>query len=180
MSALSDRIGRKRVILIGASIAVVALIGLLSTTALPLLWVFGAAFAAGQQTIGVVSVPYMAEHSSADQRSELFSLQYASAQLTSIVAGLIGGAVATVAAGGASQSGVAASASGTDVYRVIFVLQLVFMLGSAAVTSFLAADRPAATSGLARPPAHRAACTSRCRAAGSVRASATARPLFAS
>ena len=42
MSALSDRIGRKRVLLIGVAIAAVSLVGLLSTTWLPLLWVFGA------------------------------------------------------------------------------------------------------------------------------------------
>jgi MFS family permease len=135
MSALSDRIGRKLVLLLGGAFMLVALAGLLATTAVPLLWVFGALYAAGQQTVGVVSWPFMTEHSAANQRSELFSLQFAITQLTSVGAALLGGVVASAASSGGG---------GVEVYRIILVLQLAFMIAAVLVMTRLARDHPLA------------------------------------
>ena len=135
MSMLSDRIGRKLVLLLGGIFMLVALVGLLSTTALPLLWIFGAAYAAGQQTVGVIGSPFMTEHSAPGQRSELFSLQFAIMQLTSVGAGLLGGVVAAAASGPTGDAGV-------GVYRIILLVQLAFMLASLAVMTRLSRDRP--------------------------------------
>ena len=135
MSMLSDRIGRKLVLLLGGCLMLVAIVGLLSTTALPLLWLFGATYAAGQQTVGVMGSPFMAEHSAPTQRSELFSLQFAIMQLTAVGAGLLGGVVAAAASG---PSG----AAGVGVYRIILLVQLAFMLAGVAILSRLSRDRP--------------------------------------
>ena len=135
MSMLSDRIGRKLVLLLGGGFMLVALVGLLSTTALPLLWLFGAVYAAGQQAVVVVGSPFMAEHSRPGQRSELFSLQFAIIQLTAVGAGLLGGVAASLASGSAGGTGI-------EVYRTVLVVQLVFMVAGVATMSRLSRDRP--------------------------------------
>ena len=135
MSLLSNRIGRKLVLLLGSACMLVALLGLLASSVLPLLWLFGAMYAAGQQTVGVVGLPFMAEHSRPNQRSELFSLQFAIMQLTSVGAGLLGGAVAAAATG--SQG-----AGNVGVFRMILILQLLFMVGGVAIMTRLSRDRP--------------------------------------
>ena len=135
MSLLSNRIGRKLVLLLGGACMLVALVGLLASSALPLLWLFGAMYAAGNQTVGVVSLPFMAEHSAPNQRSELFSLQFAIMQLTSIGAGLLGGAVAASASG--AQSG-----DNIGVFRMILILQLAFMIAGVLIMTRLSGDRP--------------------------------------
>ena len=135
MSLLSNRIGRKLVLLLGGACMLVALLGLLASSALPLLWLFGAMYAAGQQTVGVVGLPFMAEHSRPNQRSELFSLQFAIMQLTSVGAGLLGGAVAAAATG-------SHGADSVGVFRMILMLQLLFMVGGVAIMTRLSGDRP--------------------------------------
>jgi len=139
MSVLSDRIGRKLVLLLGGGLMAIGLAGLLATTALPALWAFGAIYAAGQQTVGVVGTPYMTEHSRPNQRSELFSLQFAILQATSVVAGLVGGLIAVAVGGSQGDPG--------GVYRVVLLVQLGFMLGSIVLTSRLTRDRPRAIAG---------------------------------
>jgi MFS family permease len=142
MSSLSNRIGRRAVMLLGGLLMVVALVGLLLTSDLALLAVFGATYAAGQQTFFVVSTPFMTEHSRPNQRSELFSLQFAIMQATSIGAGLLGGLVAAAAVKGTGSDGIA-------VYRVVLLVQLAFTLAGFAVMTRLSRDRPAVAGGQA-------------------------------
>ncbi len=70
-SALSDRIGRRAVMASGIVIALLALVGLLLVDALPLIIVFVALWAIGQQSLMVVQAPFLTEHSAPEHRTAL-------------------------------------------------------------------------------------------------------------
>lgn len=136
-SALSDRIGRRLVLVGGTTIGLVAVCGLLVTSEPVLVAALAALFAAGNQANGVVSAPYMTEHSEPEHRSELFALQFAITSATNVVAAALGGIVA-----GAIAGGLGFAPDGPDTYRVILVFMVVLLTAGIWVALRLTDDRP--------------------------------------
>jgi MFS family permease len=139
VSAAADRFGRRLIIASGIGLSILALIGLLLTDALPAIVAFAALWAAGQQTLGVVTAPYLTEHSDAEHRNELFAIQFAILSATNVVAAVVGGVVAV---GVASMIGLDPSGPGT--YRLILIFMTVLLVAGLATVWFLADDRPRA------------------------------------
>ncbi len=136
-SAASDRFGRRAIIAGGILVGLVALAGLLLTGSLPLIVVFAACWAAGQQALQVVQSPFLTEHSEPEHRNELFALQFAIQNVTNVAAAVLGGVGAVWIAGL-----VGLDPSGPGTYRVILVLMAVLLAGSLASVGLLTDDRP--------------------------------------
>ena len=136
-SAASDRFGRRTIIGAGISIALVALIGLLLTSALPLIVVFAGLWSVGQQSLQVVQAPFLTEHSEPQHRNELFAVQFAIQNVTNVAAALLG---AVGAAAIAALIGLDPEGPGT--YRVILVIMVVLLTASLATVALLTDDRP--------------------------------------
>jgi MFS family permease len=141
-SALSDRIGRRMVLGAGMALAVLALLGLLAFDALPLIVVFAAMWAVGQQAFMVVQLPFMAEHSEPEHRNELFALQAAIQSVTNVLAAALGGLLATSIARAAGLD-----PDGTDTYRLILVMMTILLGVGFATIALLRDDRPRAVRG---------------------------------
>ena len=90
-SSLSDRIGRRLVMALGAAAGILAVIGMIATANPLAILVLAAVYGAGNQAVQVVSVPYMSEHSEPAHRNELFALQFAIGSATNVIAAAIGG-----------------------------------------------------------------------------------------
>jgi MFS family permease len=140
-SAASDRVGRRLVFGAGLAAGIVAVVALLASPALPVVILAAALWSMGFQAFGVVTAPFLTEHSEPEHRNELFAVQFAVQNVTNIVAAVLGGLVATsiVAALGLSGDGVA-------VYRVILVLMLVMLVLGLLTVAWLTDDRPSRTS----------------------------------
>jgi MFS family permease len=151
VSAISDRVGRRVVIAGGILIGIVALIGLLAFSSLPLIAFFAALWAIGQQSLQVVQAPFLAEHSDPEHRNELFALQSAIHSVTSVVAAALGGFVAT---GIADAMGF--EVGGPDTYRIILVIMTVLLAVGLGTVAMLGDDRPGRMIDGARAGAERA------------------------
>jgi MFS family permease len=136
-SSASDRYGRRTIFAVGAAGALVAIVGLLASEALPLIIVSAALWSASNQAVQVVVAPYLTEHSEPEHRNELFALQFAIQNVTNIVAAILGGVVAGVIA-----STIGLDPAGPGIYRVILVLMLVLVAASLASVWLLTDDRP--------------------------------------
>jgi MFS family permease len=141
-SAASDRFGRRSIIAAGITIGLVALVGLILTSALPLIVVFAALWSVGQQALQVVQAPFLTEHSEPEHRNELFAVQFAIQNVTNVAAALLGAVGATAIA---SFLGLDPGGSGT--YRVILVFMAVLLTASLAVVALLTDDRPRVVAG---------------------------------
>ena len=139
-SALSDRIGRRAVMAGGIGVALLALVGLIAVQALPLIILFAALWAVGQQALIVVQAPFLTEHSEPEHRNELFALQAAIQTVTNVLAAALGGFVATRLA---SMLGLPDDGPGT--YRIILVIMAVLLAVGFASVSRLTDDRPGRT-----------------------------------
>jgi MFS family permease len=136
-SALSNRIGRRKVMLGGVALIVAALLAILPGN--PALITIGVlALGAGQAAFGVVQIPYMAEHTRPDQRNEFFSIWQALQFLTGLVAVPMGGLIAASLSGALNLSG--------DVAQYRIVLSLVAVMATLGFASLflLSGDRPPA------------------------------------
>jgi MFS family permease len=140
-SSLSDAFGRRRVLALGSVAMMVALVGILATREILLIVPLAALFSAGNNTVQVVGTPFLTEHSRPDHRSELFALQAAIMNLTSVVAAALAGVVATTVAGWLGLG-----LDGPGPYRVVLVLMIVLFVGGLALTLSLSDDRPAVLS----------------------------------
>ena len=136
-SILSDRIGRRLALLGGAALMTAAFAGLLVTSALPALFLLAAAFSAGSGAMSVVAQPFLAEHSRAEERSELFAVQFAIGSGTNVAAALVGGFVAQLVAqvGGFDPQG-------PEAYRVLIALMAGMGLLAVVLLTWLRDDRP--------------------------------------
>jgi MFS family permease len=134
-SAISDRIGRRSVMVAGAALVTMALFAFLPGN-LPLLFVGVAAMGAGTQIIGVVQVPFIAEHTLPEQRNEYFSVWQAIQFTTGFLATLVGGAAAQALA---PHLGLTGSSAPYLVLLFGVALLSVISLGS---LFMLASDRP--------------------------------------
>jgi len=139
-SAASDRVGRRVIIAAGTVAGILALVGLIASDALPLIILSVALWSMGGQAVQVVLTPYMTEHSDRSHRNELFAVQFAVINVTNVVAAILGGVVAAVAA---SQLGLDPAGPGT--YRVILVLMLVLLVAGLGTVALLTDDRPRTT-----------------------------------
>ena len=136
-SMMSDRVGRRRVLLGGAALMTGAFAGLLLTSALPALFLLSGAFSAGSGAMGVVAQPFLAEHSRPDERSELFAVQFAISNGTNMAAALVGGFVAQAVA----QVG-GFNSQGPEAYRVLIALMAGLGILSIVLLLRLRDDRP--------------------------------------
>jgi MFS family permease len=141
-SILSDRLGRRLVMMLGAALSSAALLGLIVFSDLPLLFLLAIAHGAGTQTLFVVAVPFLTERSRPEHRSELFALQFAITNATQVVTALLGGAVAAAVAAAFGHG-----AASPEAYRVLLGVMLALMLAALVSLLRLADDRP----GRARP-----------------------------
>jgi MFS family permease len=139
-SAASDRVGRRAVIAGGIGLSIVALVGLLVTDALPLIVVFAALWAIGQQAFQVVIAPFLTEHSDPEHRNELFAMQFAIYSVTNIAAAAIGGVGAVAVA-----SALGLDPRGPDTYRLILLVMAVLMVAALATVGRIGDDRPRRT-----------------------------------
>lgn len=136
-SALSDRVGRRAVMAGGMLLAVLAVIGLLLVSELAAIICFAALWSVGQQSLMVVQAPFLAEHSDAEHRNELFATQSAIFTMTNVLAAVLGGVVATAIAGMAGFD-----PGGPETYRVILIIMAVLLVAALATISLLTDDRP--------------------------------------
>lgn len=138
--ALSDRLGRRLVIVAGLGLMTLAVTGFLVVRSAPAFIALGAAFGAGQEAFFVLANPYLSEHSRPEHRNELFALQAAIGNVTTVGAALLGGllAAAVAALGGFDPAGPAA-------YRVVIATMVVLLVASIAVAWRLGDDRPRGT-----------------------------------
>ena len=144
-SAISDRVGRRTVMAGGILLAIVAVVGLLFSSALPAIAIFAALWSAGQQALLVVQAPFLAEHSQPEHRNELFAAQSAIQTMTNVLAAALGGVVATAIA---SVAGFDPDGPGT--YRVILVIMTVLLVAALGTIGLLTDDRPRARRGPGR------------------------------
>lgn len=135
-SILSDRTGRRLVMVAGSLLAALAIGGLLLTRDVAVIFVLAIAYNIGQQARLVVANPYMTEHSPSDRRNELFALQFAIVNGTQVVAALAGSALAAAVA---SSGGL--GADGPVAYRVLLMLMFAMMLVAMGLALFLSDDR---------------------------------------
>ena len=136
-SMLSDRVGRRHVLLGASALGALALAGLL--VAREPLAIIGlvAALGAANQAFGVLIAPFLAEHSRPENRSELFSLQFAISNITNVGAALAGGAIAALAA---SLGGFGADSP--DAYRILLAVMVGSSILGTATIALLRDDRP--------------------------------------
>lgn len=136
-SAASDRLGRRAIIAVGTGVGLLALIGLIASDALPFIIVSVVLWSAGGQAVQVVLMPYMTEHSDRSHRNELFAVQFAIMNVTNVLAAILGGVVATVAA-----SWMGLDPGGPDTYRLILVIMAVLVAAGLGTVALLTDDRP--------------------------------------
>ncbi len=138
-SLLSDRVGRRLVLVLATSVSAVGILGLLLVGSSLAVVACAALIGAANQSFFVVQSPFMTEHSHAAHRSELFSLQGAISTGVNVVAALVGGAIAALAArlGGFSEGDPSA-------YRVLLVLMLAAAVVATVVLLAVHDDRPRA------------------------------------
>ena len=141
-SAASDRVGRRAIIAAGTGVGLIALIGLIASEALPLIIVSVALWSAGGQAVQVVLAPYMTEHSDRSHRNELFAIQFAIMNVTNVVAAILGGIVAAVAA-----SWLGLDPGGPGTYRIILIIMAVLLAAGLGTVALLTDDRPRAVVG---------------------------------
>ncbi|MDQ2674951.1 MAG: MFS transporter [Chloroflexota bacterium] len=136
-SALSDRVGRRAVMAGGMLLALLAVIGLLLVTEVLAIIAFAALWSVGQQSLMVVQSPFLAEHSDAEHRNELFATQSAIFTMTNVLAAILGGFVATAIAGMAGFD-----PGGPETYRVILIIMALLLVAALGTISLLTDDRP--------------------------------------
>jgi MFS family permease len=144
-SMVSDRIGRRLVMMGGIGLMAAALALLSVVDSLPLVFLLAAMYAAGQQSLFVVQIPFLSEHSRTDQRSELFSLQFALMQVTQVGAAVLGGVTATAIA---AAVGIGPAEAG--VFRIVLMIQTALLIAALLVMTRVQDDRRRASDGRTR------------------------------
>ncbi len=142
-SAASDRIGRRAVFAAALAAGLVALgVLVVAGSSVPLITVAAMLWSASNNAFSVVVPPFLMERSEAEHRNELFALQSAVQNVTSVVAAVLGGVVAVAVAGW-----LGIDPGGRGVYLVILVIMAILLAAGLASMRFLADDRPSAVAG---------------------------------
>ncbi|HZW01545.1 MAG TPA: MFS transporter [Candidatus Deferrimicrobium sp.] len=136
-SILSDRLGRRIVLVLGAAGSTLAIAGLIVVTSPIAILACAAAMGAASQAIFVVQSPFLMEHSRPEHRNELFSLQSAILTMTSVGAALLGGAIAAIV-GSVADIGT----NDPAVYRVLLLVMAVAAAVATVTALALRDDRP--------------------------------------
>jgi MFS family permease len=136
-SLLSDRLGRRIVLALGAAGSTVAIAGLIAVTSPIAILALAAAMGAASQAIFVLQSPFLMEHSRPEHRSELFSLQSAILTATSVGAALLGGVIAALVG-----SIVGVPSSDPVVYRAILLLMAIAAAAATVTVFAMRDDRP--------------------------------------
>ena len=139
LSALSNRLGRRLVMIAGAVGASLSVAGLIFVTDPLAIIAFSAAMGAASQTYFVLQSPMLMEHSRPEHRNELFSLQAAIMPATNIGAALLGGIVAALVG-----TLVGVGSSDPAVYRALLVVMVVAAVLATIALITLRDDRPSA------------------------------------
>lgn len=139
-SMLSDRIGRRWVLIGGLGLMTLAVAGFVVVSAPLAIAGLVAVYGAGQSAFFVVQNPFLMERSSPAHRNELFSVAFAIENVTNVVAAIVGGvlAQAIAAAGGFG-------AEGPETFRVLLVLMAAVLAVALASLFRLSNDHPRAT-----------------------------------
>jgi MFS family permease len=133
---LADRWGRRRCLILGATLDGLGLIARAAFTAPTA--ILGAALVAGvgQALLAVAAAPFLSEHSTARERTHLFSTFFALELLAGVAGNLIGGGIPTLAARMPWTAGLDADL----VARGTLILGGVIALGSTALLLRLSKD----------------------------------------
>jgi MFS family permease len=137
LSMLSNRLGRRIVMAVGAITASLAVAGLMIFTEPLAILAGSAAVGAASQTFFVLQLPLLMEHSRPEHRNELFSLQAAIMPATNIGAAILGGLIAAII-------GASAGLDSNDpaVYRALLAVMAIAGALAAAAIIALRDDRP--------------------------------------
>lgn len=144
-SVVSNRVGRRTVMVAGMALVAVALFAVMPGSLL-LLFVGVALFGAGSQIVNVVQVPYIAEHTRPEQRNEYFATWSALGFMTGLVSALVGGAIAQTLAGQLRLTSAAAP------YQVLLVGITILAVAGLATLLLLTDDRHSLAAERAREP----------------------------
>jgi MFS family permease len=135
-SALSDRFGRRRVMAVGIALVATALLAFLPGR-VELLFLGAATLGAGSQIVGVVQIPFIAEHTLPRQRNEYFAVWSALGFITSVVSAIVGAAGATELA---ARLGLGSAQAPYQILLTGVVILGILALGT---VYMLTSDRPA-------------------------------------
>jgi len=94
---LADRWGRRRALILGASLDGLGLIGRAAFTAPSEILATGLVAGVGQALLAVAAAPFLSEHSTARERTHLFSTFFALELLAGVAGNLLGGGIPTLA-----------------------------------------------------------------------------------
>jgi MFS family permease len=147
-SVISNRVGRRTVMVAGMALVAVALFAVMPGNLL-LLFVGVALFGAGSQIVNVVQVPYIAEHTRPEQRNEFFAIWSALGFMTGLVSALVGGAIAQTLAGQLRLTSAAAP------YQVLLVGITILAVAGLGTVLLLTDDRHSLAAERAREPNRR-------------------------
>ena len=146
-SWLSDRIGRRWVLIAGLAFMTLAFGGFVLVSSPLAIAALVAVFAGGQQIFFVVQTPFLAERSRREHRSELFAVVFAIENVTNVVAAIVGGLIAqAIATAGGFAPG------GPEPFRALLLLMMGVMAVALISLFRLRDDRPVE----ARPDGERA------------------------
>lgn len=141
-SALSDRVGRRAILIAGLALDTVSLIGFIVVTNVVAIAALVFAWNLGLGAFFVVTNPFLLEHSQPDHRNELFSLVFAIENITNVVAAVVGGIAAQAIAGIAGLD-----PNGPGPFRILLVAMAV-VTGLGTLTLFRISDDRAALAGI--------------------------------
>jgi MFS family permease len=142
-SAASDRVGRRIVFAAALACSLTALLLLaVAGAAVPLIIAGAMLWSAANNAFSVVVPPFLTERSRSDHRNELFALQSAVQNITSIAAAILGGVVAVLVA-----SALGLDPAGRGAYLIIMVIMAVLLVAGLASVRFLDDDRPSTVAG---------------------------------
>jgi len=88
---VSDRLGRGRGLLLGATLGLTAILGLSLSSTMTWLVAFAACRGIAEAMVGANSAPFMAEHSAPEHRVHLFAFQAAVMTATGLFGNVVGG-----------------------------------------------------------------------------------------
>lgn len=91
---VGDRVGHRRTMLLGGLLIALSLLGILLFTSVAALILFTVLYGLGSALSSIVGAPFMIENSAEEERTHLFSVQFALVMIASLFGSMLGGALA--------------------------------------------------------------------------------------